>query len=308
MNVIGHAGFCDCVSGSLPIDVDFQRYVSVAMEREQSQTQTGIVNAVLSTRNSCVAAAFGEARGLGAVTFKVAHYQARGPVGLSRRSRMPGRLQAPEESRRTTNPARVPTVCFGRPRLRGTAVQSSLESHEAALRVLKGSELFRLARTHRLKTNTVPRADVAPRDTRARAGAASGQEERLLSRPQHPRPQAQHNWPPDSVRAGGSGRCPSGCRVSTSPRFVGCRGTGFWMSPWNTTRLLAPDAIWQVCLQAHVELRRDAGCGVLPLRRRLAGGDVHHGRGQRDGVGAGFISSRKPHFPSHFMTMVRSIL
>jgi hypothetical protein len=61
MNVIGHAAFCDCVSGSLPLDVDFQRYVAVALEREQSQDETRVVNAVLSTRNSCVASVFGPA-------------------------------------------------------------------------------------------------------------------------------------------------------------------------------------------------------------------------------------------------------
>ena len=66
MSAIGNLTFCHCIAGDLPLDVDFQRYIAVttsvvnhAYSDQLSPDDKSIALRILSTRDRCVAAAFG---------------------------------------------------------------------------------------------------------------------------------------------------------------------------------------------------------------------------------------------------------
>ena len=63
ITAFGNRVFCDCLSAALPLEVDFQRYITVtAADRDTvrpSHSDQQLTNVVLATRDRCVAAAFG---------------------------------------------------------------------------------------------------------------------------------------------------------------------------------------------------------------------------------------------------------
>lgn len=62
MNAIGSADFCSCLGGSLPLEVDFQRYIAVttseAAARQLPPEETGVAARIIATRDACVARVF----------------------------------------------------------------------------------------------------------------------------------------------------------------------------------------------------------------------------------------------------------
>ena len=63
MTAFGSAQFCDCLN-SLPLDVTFQRYVTVATDTRSPATlprnERRVAEAIIATRDLCVAKVFGQ--------------------------------------------------------------------------------------------------------------------------------------------------------------------------------------------------------------------------------------------------------
>jgi hypothetical protein len=61
MNSFGHAAFCDCINGYLPMAVDFRTYVSVTTASAEPRSPTGtaetqrLLELVRTIRDHCVA-------------------------------------------------------------------------------------------------------------------------------------------------------------------------------------------------------------------------------------------------------------
>ena len=59
----GNRVFCDCLSAALPLDMDFQRYITVTTVNRDtvrpSASNQQLRDVVLAIRDQCVAAAFG---------------------------------------------------------------------------------------------------------------------------------------------------------------------------------------------------------------------------------------------------------
>jgi hypothetical protein len=61
MNAIGSAVFCDCLNGALPLDIDFQQYITVTTADRPDQLPTidqRLTDAIIATRDMCVARVF----------------------------------------------------------------------------------------------------------------------------------------------------------------------------------------------------------------------------------------------------------
>jgi hypothetical protein len=67
MNAIGSADFCSCLGTSLPLEVDFQRYIavttSVATVSQLSAEENGLAARIIATRDACVAKVFAASKG-----------------------------------------------------------------------------------------------------------------------------------------------------------------------------------------------------------------------------------------------------
>ncbi len=66
MSAIGNLTFCHCIAGDLPLDVNFLRYIEVttgvvnqAYSDQLSPDDKSTARRILSTRDRCVATAFG---------------------------------------------------------------------------------------------------------------------------------------------------------------------------------------------------------------------------------------------------------
>ena len=107
--------------------------------------------------------------------------------------------------------------------------------------------------------------------------------------------------------AGGSGRCPSRRRAVQVPSIRRLPATGFWMSPWKTTRLLPPAP------SGRSASRRTWNFGGMPVVESCPSGAGLPGvmsitaAASGTALGPGLIVPEIAR-PSHFMTMVRSVL
>jgi len=63
MKAFGNLSFCNCLSAALPLEVNFQRYVTITTADSDtiraSDSDQRLTDVVLATRDRCVAAAFG---------------------------------------------------------------------------------------------------------------------------------------------------------------------------------------------------------------------------------------------------------
>jgi hypothetical protein len=66
MNAIGSADFCNCLGTSLPLEVDFQRYIAVTTSSVTASQlppqQTEVTARIIATRDACVAKVFAAAK------------------------------------------------------------------------------------------------------------------------------------------------------------------------------------------------------------------------------------------------------
>jgi hypothetical protein len=61
MSAIGSPAFCDCLNGALPLEADFQRYITVTTSSTSGQLSPDdkkIASIILATRDECVARVF----------------------------------------------------------------------------------------------------------------------------------------------------------------------------------------------------------------------------------------------------------
>jgi len=66
MNAIGSADFCSCLGTSLPLEVDFQRYIAVTTSASTASQlppeETGVAARIIATRDACVAKVFADSK------------------------------------------------------------------------------------------------------------------------------------------------------------------------------------------------------------------------------------------------------
>ena len=64
VSALGNAVFCDCLNRALPLDVSFQRYITIMTtdDADRDAPERTMARVILAARNACVASVFPETK------------------------------------------------------------------------------------------------------------------------------------------------------------------------------------------------------------------------------------------------------